>query len=316
MGAINDYINKRLKPPELEVELKELIKEYNKLTNSYLFIYCAALSKEQNDISLQQEDYFIVHDLLHQIPETNNLDFYIETPGGSGETAEEIVRFLHKKFKGHINFVIAGEAKSAGTLIALGGNSISMTETGSLGPIDAQVFIGRTVVSAHDYMEWVDDKQKEAAKNNSINPFDATIVAQINPGEIGGVYNALKFAIDLVEKWLCEYKFANWTETETTKQFVTPEMKSARANSIATKLTNHSEWRSHGRSLKMEDLESLGLQINNIDQNPEIAKIVYGIKAVLMLLFLNTSVFKIFANDTSVIKKYARQQKNPAEDQS
>lgn len=304
MGAINDYINRGLQPNELELELKSLIKQYSNLTGNYLFIYCAAISKEQNDISLQQEDYFIVHDLLHDVQGVTNLDFYIETPGGSGETAEEIVRFLHKKFTGQVNFVIAGEAKSAGTLMALGGNNISMTETGSLGPIDAQVFIGRTVVSAHDYMEWVDNKQKEAAKNNSINPFDATIVAQINPGEIGGVFNALKFAIDLVEKWLCEYKFADWTITEETKKLVSPKMKKEMANSIGTKLTDHTKWRSHGRSLKIEDLESLGLKIDNIENKPDVAKIVYSIKAVLMLLFLNTSVFKIFANDTNVIKKF------------
>jgi Serine dehydrogenase proteinase len=314
MGAINDYISKRLKPAELEAELKSLIKEYNELTKNYLFIYCAAVSKEQNDISLQQEDYFIIHDLLYEVQGFDNIDFYIETPGGSGETAEEIVRFLHSKFIGHVNFVIAGEAKSAGTLIALGGNNISMTETGSLGPIDAQVFIGRTVVSAHDYMEWVDDKQRESAKNNNINPFDATIVAQINPGEIGSVYNALKFAIDLVEKWLCQYKFADWKVTESNQQKVTLEMKEERANTIATKLTNHSEWRSHGRSLKIEDLESLGLQIDNLDKDkPNVAKIIYRIKAVLMLLFLNTPVFKVFANDTSLIKKYARQQTIPDE---
>jgi len=63
-------------------------------------------------------------------------------------------------------------------------------------------------------------------------------------------------------------------------------LKSKRANAIATKLTNHSEWRSHGRSLKMEDLKELGLQINNLDENPGIAKIIYEIKAVLMLLSL------------------------------
>jgi len=314
MGAINDYINKRLQPAELELELKELVKQYNELTGNYLFIYCSAISKEQNDISLQQEDYFIVHDLLHDIQGVSNLDFYIETPGGSGETAEEIVRFLHKKFTGQVNFVIAGEAKSAGTLMALGGNKILMTETGSLGPIDAQVFIGRTVVSAHDYMEWVDDKQKEAAKNNNINPFDATIVAQINPGEIGGVYNALKFAIDLVEKWLFQYKFANWIVTETTQQPVTQEMKEHKANLIATQLTNHTEWRSHGRSLKIDDLENLGLKIDKIEENSELAKIVYSIKAVLMLIFLNTSAFKIFANETSIIKKFARQQSTPTKE--
>ncbi len=63
-------------------------------------------------------------------------------------------------------------------------------------------------------------------------------------------------------------------------------LKSERANAIATKLTNRSEWRSHGRSLKMEDLKELGLQINNLDENPGIAKIIYEIKAVLMLLSL------------------------------
>lgn len=307
MGAINDYVNRRLNLLELENELKKLIKDYKELTGNYLFIYSAATSKDDSNIALEQEDYYIVHDLLYDLQGVDNIDFYIETPGGSGETAEEIVRFLHKKFTGLVNFVIAGEAKSAGTLIALGGNNILMTETGSLGPIDAQVFIGRTVVSAHDYMEWVDEKQKEAALNNNINPFDATIVAQINPGEIGGVNNALKFAIDLVEKWLCLYKFADWTHTETRQEPVTDEMRKERANSIATKLTNHSNWRSHGRSLKMEDLEELGLQIKNLDIEPTKAKLVYSIKAVLMLIFLNSPVFKIFADEGSVIKKYARQ---------
>jgi hypothetical protein len=48
-----------------------------------------------------------------------------------------------------------------------------MADTGSLGPIDAQVKIGRSVVSAHDYKEWVGLKRDEAAKNGSLNPFDA-----------------------------------------------------------------------------------------------------------------------------------------------
>jgi ClpP class serine protease len=69
------------------------------------------------------------------------IDFYTETPGGSGEAAEEIAKFLRKKFEG-VNFVIAGEAKSAGTILVLSGDNIYMTDTGSLGPIDAQVKIG------------------------------------------------------------------------------------------------------------------------------------------------------------------------------
>lgn len=300
MGAINDYISKRLKPSELEQELKALISAYQELTKRKLFIYSAALSKSSQDISLNQDDYYIIHDFLNDT-KAKEIDFYIETPGGSGETAEEIVRFLHKKFD-NVNFVIAGEAKSAGTIMALGGNNIFMTDTGSLGPIDAQVFIGRTVVSAHDYIEWVENKSNESQGNNSINPFDATIVAQINPGEIGGVFNALNFAIDLVEEWLCKYKFAHWTETETKHKKVTPKMKKKRANDIATSLTNHSKWRSHGRSLKIEDLEKLGIKIDNIDKKKDLSEIVYKIKAVLMLLFASSTNFKIFADETKTMQ--------------
>ena len=65
------------------------------------------------------------------------IDMYIETPGGSGETAEEVAKFLRNNFD-TVSFVVCGEAKSAGTIIVLSGDEILMTETGSLGPIDAQ----------------------------------------------------------------------------------------------------------------------------------------------------------------------------------
>ena len=146
--------------------------------------------------------------MLSNRKDIKKIDFYIETPGGSGETAEDIVRFLHGNFES-VSFVISGEAKSAGTIIVLSGDDILMTKTGSLGPIDAQMKIGRSIISAYDYMEWVDDKREEAEKNSKLNPFDATMVAQITPGELGSVYHALKFAEDLVVEWLINYKFKN-----------------------------------------------------------------------------------------------------------
>lgn len=201
---------------------------------------------------------------------------YIETPGGSGETVEEIVKFLRNNFD-TVSFVVSGEAKSAGTIIVLSGDEILMTETGSLGPIDAQMKIGRSVVSAYDYMEWVEEKRKEAEKQGRLNPFDATMGAQITPGELGSVFHALNFAEDLVVEWLINYKFKNWNVAETHKIPVTEEMKRKRAEEIAKELTNHSKWRLHGRSIKIDDLEEIGLKITRIDDNPKLAEIVYRI---------------------------------------
>ncbi len=303
MGLMNEYINKRMSANELEKELLSLIGKYNSIRNRYLIVYAGAIGKPIPDIPISMDDYYIIYDILKNV-KTKELDFYIETPGGSGEVVEEIVRFLRSKFD-NINFVVSGEAKSAGTILALSGNDILMTKSGSLGPIDAQVRIGRTVISAYDYIEWMDQKRKEAEKQEKLNPLDATMVAQISPGELSLVYHALKFAEDLVVEWLSKYKFQNWVETETRKIPVTEQMKKNRAREIANELMNHGKWRTHGRSIKIKDLESIGLKITIIDNIPPIADVVYRIQTIIRLLFSMTTTYKIFATADEKIFKQA-----------
>ena len=284
MGLMNEYIQRGLSSNDLEKELLLLIAQYNKICGSYLFVYSAAISKQIPAASLNMDDYYIIFDLLRGI-KGKRLDFYIETPGGSGEAAEEIVRFLHERFR-KVVFVVSGESKSAGTIMALSGNDIHMTKTGSLGPIDAQIRIGRSMVSAYDYMQWINDKRTQAEKDKRLNPFDATMVAQISPGELNGVYNALNFAKDLVMEWLPKYKFKNLNRTN--------EQKKEQAEKIVELLLNHNKWRSHGRSLKIDDIERIGLKVRHIDKNVKICDLVYRIQTVIKLLFSSTMTYRIF----------------------
>jgi len=304
MSLIDEYIKKNLSGPDLESELLRLIGEYNKFRSTYLLVYAAAIGTPIPDVQLGHADFYVIHDLLIDKKGRDKIDVYIETPGGSGETAEEIVKCLHNNFD-TVSFVVSGEAKSAGTIIVLSGDEILMTETGSLGPIDAQMKIGRSVISAYDYMEWVEGKRKEAIEKGSLNPFDATMVAQITPGELGSVFNSLKFAEDLVVEWLIKYKFKKWTATETRKIPVTEEMKKKRATEIAGELTDVSNWRMHGRSLKIDDLEGIGLKITRVDNDPKLADIVYRIQTVCRLLFDSTTTYKIFATEDNRIFRMA-----------
>ena len=302
-GILNEYLEKRWGVQELQEELLRLVKAYNQYTNRYLFIYSVDVGKARmgvNDIDLQQDDFYDIQSILREC-QHENIDFYLETPGGSGVAAEEIARFLRKKFK-TVNFVIAGEAKSAGTILALSGDNIYMTETGSLGPIDAQIKIGRSIVSAHDYKAWVEEKRDEAAKTGKLNPLDAVVIAQISPGEIYGVINSLEYAKDLVKKWLCTYKFKNWETTRSRQIVVTEEMKKERATEVAELLCNHMEWRTHGRSLKIEDLQEL-LIIENIDTDTQLADIVYRIKTVLKLIVSSSTIYKIFRSEDTLLAK-------------
>jgi hypothetical protein len=303
MGFMNEYIDKRWSISDLERELQSLIAKYNKKRKSYLFVYVAATDKPIPATQLQQADFFLFRDMLSGMKDQPRVDVYIETLGGRGETAEEIVRYLHDHFE-HVAFVISGEAKSAGTLMVLSGHEILMTETGSLGPIDAQIKIGRSVISAHDYMEWVEEKRKEAAAEGKLNPFDATMVAQITPGELGSVLHSLKFAEDLVVEWLVKYKYKDWSVTETRKIPVTEEMKKERAEEVAGLLTDHSRWRSHGRSLKIGDLE-FWLKITRVDDDQELAELVYRIQTVCRLIFESSTAFKIFATEHNKMFRHA-----------
>lgn len=303
-GILEEYINKRLGVLDLRNELKRLIGLYNKQTGRYLFVYAADFNKGRHgiDVSLMQDDFYTIQDMLRQSV-NNTIDVYLETPGGSGETAEEIAKFLHKKFS-EVNFVIAGEAKSAGTILALSGDNLYMCETGSLGPIDAQVKIGRSIVSAHDYKSWVDEKKKDASTTGRLNPFDAIMVAQISPGELYGVINSLEFAKVLVKEWLIKYKFKNWQVTETHHIPVTQQMKEERADSIAEDLCNHMNWKTHGRSLKRDDLKDL-LKIENIDEVPLLADIIYRIKTVIRLLFDQSTDYKLYFTEEFNISRTA-----------
>lgn len=303
MGKIlNEYLKKSTSILYFQDELQRLITAYNKHTKRYLFVFATDTSKARNgaNVSLDQEDFYNIQDTLRDINK-KNIDFYIETPGGSGEASEEIARFLRKKFD-EVNFVISGEAKSAGTILALSGDNIYMTDTGSLGPIDAQIKIGRTVVSAHDYQEWVEEKREEAEKNGRLNPFDAIMISQISPGELKGVVNSLEFAKDLVSDWLEKYKFKNWTKTRTQKIDVTDEMRKNRAKEVANDFANHTEWRTHGRSLKIDDL-SEKLLIERIDDDKVLADIVYRIMTVVRLIFSSSSNYKIYYTDDSRLHK-------------
>ena len=63
-------------------------------------------------------------------------------------------------------------------------------------------------------------------------------------------------------------------------------------------------WRSHGRSLKIEDLNEY-LKIERIDDNKELADVVYRIKTVLRLIFSDSSIYKIYRTEDTYLAKTA-----------
>lgn len=80
-------------------------------------------------------------DMLHNITPGEPIDLMLHTPGGDVDAAEKLINLLRSAVgeDGQLRVIVPDFAKSAGTLMALGANSIIMSDSSELGPIDPQV---------------------------------------------------------------------------------------------------------------------------------------------------------------------------------
>jgi ClpP class serine protease len=74
---------------------------------------------------------------IRSTPAGTGLDIILHTPGGDALGADQIVRAL-KAHRGRKTIFVPYEAFSAGTMVALTGDEIFLSEVASLGPIDVQ----------------------------------------------------------------------------------------------------------------------------------------------------------------------------------
>ena len=100
-------------------------------------------------------------DLLFDADPAEDLHLILDTPGGDGETAIRLVRQVQSRCRKFI-VIVPNQAKSAGTLLALGADRILMGPTGDLGPIDPQLLMkdgsraaAKAIVAAADRAEQI-----------------------------------------------------------------------------------------------------------------------------------------------------------------
>ena len=80
----------------------------------------------------------VILDFKKLNPDIKEIDFIIQSSGGSPDDAYRIIRNLRKNFE-NVNIIVPFWAKSAATLLSLGGSNIIMDEFGEFGPLDMQL---------------------------------------------------------------------------------------------------------------------------------------------------------------------------------
>jgi membrane-bound ClpP family serine protease len=207
-------------------------------------------------------------------PKRPKLAFLLETRGGYIETAQRIVDILRHHYP-TVDFYIPNRAMSAGTVLAMSGDSIFMDYYSIMGPIDPQLerADGQGMVPALGYLiqyERLIDKSRKGKLTSAELGF---LIQKFDPAELYDYEQARELSITLLKEWLVKYKFKNWKTTNTRKLKVTDKMKVDRAAMIAKELNNTAKWHSHGRGISLSVLtDELNLQIEDLGKTPEAHK--------------------------------------------
>jgi len=258
--------------------------------------------------SIDLTDDLPFQELVKTVPSNNKvIDIVLATGGGSGEQVTRFVNCLRSRFD-EVNFLIPSVCMSAGTLFALSGDRIYMTENACLGPIDPQVPSrdGR-YVPAQALLHLVAKLQNDgdqALKSGGAVPWTAVrLIDSLDKKELGAAITASLWSRTVAAQYLIQYKFRNWTIRNSSQQPVTSEYRVKRAEEVADALVSHDRWKSHGHAISRDVLwNEIKLKIDQPDQPLE--KAMARQWALLTWIFDKTPVQKMICSTNYRYAKY------------
>ena len=205
----------------------------------------------------------------------------LSSSGGLVEVAERIVT-VQRHFYKEVAFYVTDVALSAATVLAMSGDQIWMDYFSCLGPIDPQVDRAGNFVPALSYLSQY-DRLVAKAQANKITEAEFLIMKGFDQAELHLYEKARDLSVSLLKGWLAQYKFKDWTTTETAKTPVTPAMRVKRAEEVAKLLMDHERWGSHGRGIGMKILrEEVKLKIDDFGTDAKLAEALRGYSSLAL----------------------------------
>ncbi len=246
---------------------KDLIKQAHdnleKILDADVFVYYGGLI-DGGERTVRK----IIEDLAKDPNKKEKLYVVLTTGGGSINPVKRIVN-IFRNYYSEIHYIIPDYAYSAGTIMCCSGDSILMSYYSVLGPIDPQVKNSDgKFVAALGYLDKINDLIAKA-QNNTLTQAEFLILKDFDLAELRAYEQARDLAIDLLVDWLSIYKFKDWT-VHADGTTVTLDQKKDRAKAIATDLSDNKKWKSHGRPINRDELQSIGLKIDQIESIPNL----------------------------------------------
>ena len=241
--------------------LKDSLHELERVTQSDVLSYFGPIVDGNENTFLD-----IIEELANDTDKKETLSVVLTTNGGSAIAVERYVNIIRNFYK-KVVFIIPDYAYSAGTIFCMSGDEIWMDFFSVLGPIDPQVpNKDGKMVPAMGYLDKVNELIEKAQKG-TLTQAEFLILNNFDLAELRRYEQARELTIDLLKKWLVQYKFKNWTIHNSTQKTVSEKDKEKRAEEIAKKLGDNKRWKSHGRPINIKELTTLKLKIDDYSGN-------------------------------------------------
>ncbi|MCH5305626.1 MAG: hypothetical protein J1E79_04020 [Rikenella sp.] len=259
-------------------ELKqELLKKLSKKTKRNTILYFSSfLDKQSADAAINDKDMNALMENVYNLDRSKGLDLILHTPGGDLAATEQIIHYLHAAFDHEIRAIIPQMAMSAGAMIAVSCKSIMMGKQSCLGPFDPQ-FNGVPCQSAiREFDNAVEDVKK---RPESLGLWQA-IISRLNPTFLTLCDQASKLSEEVTEKILSANQFADAVKQKIKETF-----------------TDNSVSKIHNRHIDREQCKSVGLNIEDLEEDQDMQDLILGIHHCCMILSENCTVVKIVENN-------------------
>lgn len=216
---------------------------------------------------------------------SKGLDLVLHTPGGNPNAAEQIVAYLRAKFP-VVNVIVPAMAMSAGTMISLASDEITMSRASQLGPIDTQFVMGNRSMSARGIVEQFYRASKEILDNPAMAHVWAPITQSLGPALLEDAQNALDYSERMVGNWLAQWMFHGEPDAQ------------AKGEKVAKHFNDATTHKSHGRRIDIAEVEAQGVKVKLLEDDQDLQDSVLTLYHLMTIAFEATPMVKMLVTDT------------------
>lgn len=213
----------------------------------------------------------------------DSVDVFFVSNGGSAEASERIVRLLRDNFS-TIRFILPSNAFSAATMMSFACNSILMTDTAALGPIDPQI----NGIPARSILRGFEDLEKRL-KDEGVEALTAYIhlLEHYSLHLLEICRSAEALSKELAREWLSQHML----NIPATDEAIT---------AIVDHFADYDLHKSHARSIGRRQATELGLNVEHINRGDTLDRLVRSLLSQYNFFLKRTDFYKLYENSIGV----------------